>query len=89
MKRAKRFKLVEEMWQLEDSADRVEAAFDELVDRRKEVMEELVRSSQKELAKTLMHLLEFEKVTLTTEEMSEFTRIGQIGDNHKIKKKNR
>ena len=68
MKREKRSKLVEKMWDLEDSADRVEAAFDELVERRKEVMGELVRSSQKELTKTLMRLLEFEKVILSTEE---------------------
>ena len=77
MQRAKRSKLVEQMWELEDSDVKVEAAFDELVERRKEVMEELVRSSQKELTKTLMRLLEFEKVTLSSEEMLELTKIGQ------------
>ena len=64
MNSIKRAKLVENMWELEDSAVRVEAAFVELVVRRREVMEELARSSKKELTKTLMNLLEFEKVVL-------------------------
>ena len=56
MKRERGSKLVEKLWNLEDSDIRVEAAFSELVERSKEMMEELVRSSQKELTKNLRNL---------------------------------
>ena len=87
MERAERSELVEKMWNLEDADVRVEAAFDELVERRKEVMVELVTSSQKELTKTLMRLLEFEQVILSTEDKLELKRIGQIGENKHAEKK--
>ena len=47
----------------------------------------MVTSSQKELTKTLMRLMEFEKVILSKEDMLELTRIGQIGEKKLIKKK--
>ena len=66
---------MEIMWDLEDLDVRVEAAFWELVERRKEVMEELVRLSKKELTITLMNLLEFEKVVLSEVEREELKSI--------------
>ena len=64
----------------------MEAAFEELVEKRKEVMEELVRT-MKELTQTLMHLLKFEKAILSTEEMLKLTKIGQNRDKKQIEKK--
>ena len=63
------------MWELEDSAERVEAAFVELVEKRKDVMEELVRSSMEELTKTPMNLLVLEKVILSKVEREELMNI--------------
>ena len=45
-------KLVEGMWNQEDSDIRVEDAFQELVEKREDVMMELALSSKKELTET-------------------------------------
>ena len=60
MMRHERVELVEDFWNLEVAAVRVEEAFEELVKNRIDIMRELASSSQKELTKTLMYLLELE-----------------------------
>ena len=88
MRRQERADLIEDFWNLDDAAVRVEEAFEDLVKKRVDMMRELASSSKKELTKALMYLLDFEepgseKVVLSEDERKELIRIGQMTEkNH-------
>ena len=75
MKYGERSKLVEGMWNLEDSDIRVEDAFRELVEKRVEVMMELTLSSKKELTDTLFLLIQLEGIELSQVERDELINV--------------
>ena len=75
MRDQERAVLVEDFWNLEDAHVKVEEAFEELVEKRVELMRELASSSKKELTKTFMKLLEYEGPGVEKVVMSEQEKI--------------